>query len=115
MPHRPLPQAVKRLAAALLALLVTGCVFRIDVQQGNVVEQESLEEVEVGMTRSQVQFLLGTPMVNDPFHSDRWDYPYYLRRGRADEAEKRWFAVYFDGDRVTRLERDLELQPAPPD
>ncbi len=109
-----MPQPAKHLAAALLALLLAGCVFRIDVQQGNVLEEETIQDVEVGMTRSQVRFLLGTPMVSDPFHRDRWDYPYYLRRGRAAEAEKRWFAVHFDGDRVTRLERDLELQPAPP-
>lgn len=109
-----MPKPAKLVAAALLALLVTACVFRIDVQQGNLLDEEAINEVEVGMTRSQVQFLLGTPMVNDPFHQDRWDYAYYLRRGRERGAETRWFTVHFDGDRVTRLERDLELQPEPP-
>lgn len=103
-----------RAAAVLLALLAAGCIYRMDVQQGNLLEQEQAEEVQVGMTRSQVQFLLGTPMVSDPFHRDRWDYPYYLRRGREREAEERWLSVHFDGDRVTRVERDLELRPSPP-
>lgn len=114
MPHAPGSQPLKALAAALLALLLTACIFRIDVQQGNLLDEETMNEVEVGMTRSQVQFLVGTPMVNDPFHRDRWDYPYYLRRGRSSEAEKRWFSVHFEGDRVARLERDLELNPAEP-
>lgn len=108
------PQPLKLGAAALPALLLAACVFRIDVQQGNLLEQETVEEVEVGMTRSQVQFLLGTPLINDSFHRDRWDYAYYLRRGHSDDAEQRWLVVHFDGDRVSELERDRELRPAPP-
>lgn len=109
-----MPGLLKAATVALLTALLAACVFRIDVQQGNVLDEETINEVEVGMTRSQVQFLLGTPMVNDPFHEDRWDYPYYLRRGRESGTRaKRWLAVHFDGDRVTQLERDLELDPAP--
>ncbi len=117
MPYR-LSLSPSRLAAALLpallALLLASCIYRINVQQGNLLEEDTIDEVEVGMTRSQVQFLLGTPMVDDPFHRDRWDYAYYLRLGRADEVETRWLSVHFNGDRVTRLERDLELRPAAP-
>jgi outer membrane protein assembly factor BamE len=65
------------------------------------------------MTRSAVQFLLGTPMVADAFHQERWDYTYYLRRGRSRTVERLWLVVYFDEeDRVVRLERDVTLQPA---
>ena len=64
------------------------------------------------MTRSQVQFLLGTPMVADSFHRDRWDYAYYFRQGRSRDVDRRWLVVHFDSDRVARIERDLELQPA---
>ena len=95
----------------LAALAGTACVYRIDIQQGNLLDDDDIVQVEVGMTRSQVQFLLGTPMVADSFHRDRWDYAYYLNRGRSPEREQRWVVVYFGEDRVTRIERDLALQP----
>ena len=97
------------LAAALLAS--SACVYRIDIQQGNLLEESAIEQVEVGMTRSQVRFLLGTPMVSDSFHRDRWDYTYYLKRGRSREVERRWFIVFFQDDEVVRLDRDAILVP----
>ncbi|MGD8810612.1 MAG: outer membrane protein assembly factor BamE [Gammaproteobacteria bacterium] len=102
--------ALVALACSLAAL--SGCVFRIDVQQGNLLEEDAVDQVTVGMSRSAVQFLLGTPLVADAFHQDRWDYAYYLRRGRSREVRQRWLVVYFEDDRVVRLERDLELDPA---
>jgi outer membrane protein assembly factor BamE len=98
-------------AVVLASLALTACVYRIDIQQGNLLDEESLVQVEVGMTRSQVQFLLGTPMVADSFHRDRWDYAYYFRRGRSPDRIQRWVAVYFENDRVSRVDRNLELQP----
>jgi outer membrane protein assembly factor BamE len=101
-----------RFAAFLLAYLsLSGCVYRIDIQQGNLLEQADIDQIQVGMTRSQVQFLLGTPMVADSFHRDRWDYAYYFRQGRSREIERRWLVVHFDGDRVARVDRDLNLAP----
>jgi outer membrane protein assembly factor BamE len=96
----------------LIALTLLGCVYRIDIQQGNLLDDTDVDQVQVGMTRSQVQFLLGTPMVADSFHRDRWDYTYYFVRGRSDDATRRWLVVHFENDRVARIERDLELQPA---
>jgi outer membrane protein assembly factor BamE len=84
----------------------------MDVQQGNLLDVEDVSQIEAGMTRKQVQFLLGTPMISDTFHRDRWDYAYYLVHGRSDDVTRRWFVVYFDGDRVLRFERDVEMQPA---
>ena len=104
---------VTRLLLILLLAGLAGCVYRIDIQQGNLLEQDAIDQVEIGMTRSQVQFLLGTPMVADAFHANRWDYAYYFRRGRSRDVFKRWFVVHFDEDnRVVRLDRDLELDPA---
>lgn len=97
--------------ALLAAWALQGCLYRIDIQQGNVIEEEAVDQVEIGMTRSAVQFLLGTPMVADAFHQERWDYAYYFRKGRSRDIERRWLVVYFDGDRVVRIERDLTLQP----
>ena len=100
------------MAAVILAALCLGaCVYRIDIQQGNLLKDTDIGQVEVGMTRSQVQFLLGTPMVADSFHHDRWDYAYYLRQGRSREVERRWLIVYFEKERVARIERDVEPQP----
>ena len=95
----------------LAALALTACVYRIDIQQGNLLDDEDIVQVAVGMTRSQVQFLLGKPMVADSFHRDRWDYAYYFRRGRSPDRIQRWVIVYFENDRVARVDRDLELQP----
>ena len=74
-------------------------------------DDDDVVQIEVGMTRSQVQFLLGTPMVADSFHRDRWDYAYYFRRGRSPDLVQRWVVVHFENDRVSRVERNLELQP----
>jgi outer membrane protein assembly factor BamE len=105
------PPALRLLALAASCLLAA-CVYRIDVQQGNLLDESAVEQVQVGMTRSQVQFLLGTPMVADSFHQDRWDYAYSFRRGRSRDMEQRWVIVYFDGDRVARIEKSNRLNPA---
>lgn len=107
-----------RIAVALmlaLALAAAGCAYRLDIRQGNVLEAESVNQVEVGMTRSQVQFLLGTPLVADPFHANRWDYTYYFRRGRERTVERRWISVYFENDRVARIEQHIapDAEPEP--
>jgi outer membrane protein assembly factor BamE len=96
---------------AIAVLALTACVYRIDIQQGNLLDDDDVSLVDLGMTRSQVQFLLGTPMVADSFHRDRWDYAYYYRRGRSPDLIQRWIIVYFENDRVTRIDRDVELQP----
>ena len=98
------------LAAATIAL--GGCVYRMNIQQGNLLEEDTIDQVEVGMSRSAVEFLLGTPMVADSFHQDRWDYPYYLKIGRSRNIQRRWIIVYFEGDQVSRIERDVTLTPS---
>jgi outer membrane protein assembly factor BamE len=95
--------------ALLLALLLVGCVYRMDIQQGNLLDVEQVEQVEVGMTRSQVRFLLGTPMVIDSFDADRWDYVYSLRRGYSRDITRRHLVVWFDGDTVARIEEPSPL------
>ena len=95
----------------LVILALTACVYRIDIQQGNLLDDDDVVQIEVGMTRSQVQFLLGTPMVADSFHRDRWDYAYYFRRGRSPDLIQRWVVGHCENDRVSRVDRNLELQP----
>jgi outer membrane protein assembly factor BamE len=93
--------------------------YKIDIQQGNVVTQEMVDKLKAGQTRSQVRFVLGSPLVADMFHDDRWDYIYLLQRqGKPDE--RRRLTVLFDGDKLLRIEGDvvvtdkaLEPPPAP--
>lgn len=94
------------LAAVLTCAGLTGCVHRVDIQQGNFLDTEDIARVSVGMTRIQVRALLGTPMVADPFVNERWDYVYYLKRGHTDQAIFRHFIVFFDSsDKVERIEK----------
>ena len=100
------------LTVILTALLLAGgCVYQASLSQGNLLEQEDVDQVEVGMTRGQIRFLLGTPMIDDPFHENRWDYVYYLRVGREKAIFKRWISIYFVDDNVTKVISDQELRP----
>lgn len=110
------------IALAVIATtgFIGGCSFyRIDVPQGNIVTQEMVDRLKPGMTRRQVRAVMGTPLVRDPFHADRWDYIYYFKPGRG-EVERRHLALYFEADRLTRIEGDLrprpqsEIPPQPP-
>jgi outer membrane protein assembly factor BamE len=92
-------------ALATLAVFLGGCVYRMNIQQGNFLEAGKVEQLQVGMTRSQVRFLLGTPMVPDAFDNDRWDYLYYMKRGRLQKPEQRHLTVYFQEDKVARIDR----------
>jgi outer membrane protein assembly factor BamE len=93
-----------------LLLLSTACVYQVDVQQGNKLEEKNVEAVAVGMTRNQVRFLLGTPVVADPFHDERWDYVYYFRKGRSETPERRWMIIWFEEDRVSDIQRDVPIK-----
>ncbi len=101
---------------ASLLMLISGCkqvpmmpgltAYKIDIQQGNAVTQEMVAKLQPGMTRSQVRFALGTPLLVDPFRADRWDYFYsYMQRG--DVIEQRRLAVFFKDDKLDRIEGDV--------
>ena len=92
-------------------LAASGCIYRANISQGNLVKQEDLDQAEIGMTQNQVRFLLGTPMISDPFSRNRWDYVYYLTIGRDDATRKRWVSVYFEDGTVSEIRLDQELAP----
>jgi outer membrane protein assembly factor BamE len=75
--------------------------YRITIVQGNFVSSEAAAQMQPGMTRDQVRQLLGTPLLTDMFHQNRWDYVFYMTRGSSRIVERRDFIVYFDGDRVS--------------
>jgi len=108
--------------AAAAVLLLAGCEslrtwvppllqpYRPDVQQGNVVTKEMVEQLRQGMTREQVRFLLGSPMLASVFHPDRWDYVYYLKRGKGTEVQMRRLTVAFKDNRMESFRSD-EMPP----
>ncbi len=91
---------------ATLLLPACGLLYKVDVPQGNLLDQEAISDVKVGMSKRQVSLLLGTPAVASPFHQSRWDYLYSLRR-RGRESEVRNLTLLFDGEQLTSIEGDL--------
>ncbi len=77
--------------------------YRPDIQQGNFISKEMLAQLQVGQTRDQVKFILGTPLLTDIFHQDRWDYPFYLARGNGELTSAK-VVVFFKDDKVERFE-----------
>lgn len=100
---------VERCFALLVFLMLTGCsalpgiLYRIDVQQGNVVTEEMLEKLKPGMTKSQALFVLGSPLIVDPFRDNRWDYV-YLFREKGDLVEQKRITLLFDQDNLVKIE-----------
>ena len=78
---------------SLLAACSSFNPYKIDVQQGNVLTQEMVAQLKPGQTREQVRFILGTPLLTDIFHQQRWEYVYSYRKGRTGEVETRQFSV----------------------
>ncbi len=117
--QRPLsfPHALLVVAVSLLA----GCAssgftlpkipgieaHRMEIQQGNYVTQEMIAKLQPGMTRDQVRFVLGTPLVADAFHADRWDYMFRRQRANSKEIEQRRIVIFFDDGRLSRIEGDV--------
>ncbi len=108
----------KLLIFGILLASLAGCgsvdripfVHRIDVQQGNVLTQEAVDQLRPGMTRRQVKFVMGTPLLMDPFHDNRWDYLYRMQPGRGEVEQKR-VTLFFDGDRLVEIRGDLRPRP----
>ena len=80
--------------------------YRIDVRQGNFVTQEMVAQLKPGLSREQVRFILGSPLVADMFHVDRWDYVYRFQPGRG-EVQQRRLAVFFQDNKLTRVAGDV--------
>jgi outer membrane protein assembly factor BamE len=101
---------------ALTVVLLAGCggtvlpslkPYKIDIQQGNFVTQEMVAKLKPGMTRSQVRFVLGSPLVVDIFRTNRWDYVYTFQKA-GTLTEQRQIAVIFEGDKLARIEGDIK-------
>jgi outer membrane protein assembly factor BamE len=121
------PKTVTALAIAL-AFFLAGCsnlrfpgVYRIDIEQGNIVTQEMVDKLRPGLSEAQVRYVMGSPQVVDPFEPGRWVYLYKLRRGNGELVESK-FVVWLEGGSLTRWEgqalpesarRRITSNPAP--
>ncbi|ODT63500.1 MAG: hypothetical protein ABS69_21340, partial [Nitrosomonadales bacterium SCN 54-20] len=101
--------AMRARIITLAVLLLAGCssvpslLYKIEIQQGNVITQEMVNKLKPGMTRSQVRFALGSPMINDAFHENRWDYLYrFEQRGKL--VEQRKLTIFFEDDHLVRID-----------
>jgi outer membrane protein assembly factor BamE len=109
---------ISRLGVLLFLLCLTGCStlqgfslrpYRMNVQQGNFLEAKDIDQIQVGMTRSQVRFLIGTPMVADPFNTERWDYVFFFKIGRTRDEIVTNMTIWFENDRVVRIDRPEDV------
>lgn len=108
-----MPKNARVLLLAFVLSASACSIYRVDVQQGNVLTDEAVSSLKVGMTKRQVRFLLGTPPIADPFHADRWDYVYYLRKqGKPDPNERR-LTLTFQGDTLSHIDSHLPAAQLP--
>jgi len=84
--------------------VASGCVYRQDVQQGNEITVEMVEQIKPGMSRREVIRVLGYPLINDPFNRDRWDYYYSLKRGKSKSVTTQSATLFFDGDSLISID-----------
>ena len=94
---------MRNIAAILAALAIAACVHKIDVQQGNYVTQDLVEKLKTGMTKAEVKQLLGTPLLADPFHANRWDY-YFMNKPHRMKEEKARLVLLFKDERLVSIE-----------
>jgi len=100
-----------RFLVLVIPMFLSACFLvphKVDIQQGNVVDEEMVAKLKLEMSREQVLFAMGTPLIIDPFHPDRWDYV-YMTGTAGDVKRKRGVTLWFDGDRLVRIGGDLPL------
>ena len=117
----PKMKPVLRAALLIVAVLTGACSFpqfvspyKLDIPQGNGITADQIEKLKVGMTRAQVRFVLGTPLLTDPFHADRWDYVYSDARAGVLK-DRKVFTVHFEGDVLKRFGGETLLARVNPD
>lgn len=98
----------RALLCLLPALALAACVFKPEIRQGNFLSDDLIAQVKPGMTQGQVEFVLGRPMLKDPFHPDRWDYIRYFNPNDGYPVQQRHVVVYFKDGKVDRLEQPVD-------
>jgi outer membrane protein assembly factor BamE len=102
-----------RVSIIAIALSLSACsswVYRVDIPQGNYLEQKNIDKIQVGMTKEQVKFILGSPVLIDSFDKDTWNYVYRFKSGRSEKLNmQKQFSIKFDGDKLVSAEGDFTL------
>ena len=98
---------IKLVALFISVILLTGCVYKIDVQQGNEITAEMIAKLEIGMTQREVTRAIGFPLINDPFHKDRWDYFYSKKQGKTGEIPRQSATLIFSENLLSKIETSL--------
>lgn len=106
------------LATACLLVSLAACsslefpgVYRLPIDQGNVITQEMIDKLKIGMTRSQVEYVMGTPLVRDTFSPDRWDYIYSLNDRNNDKQERHHLTAFFVDEKLSEFSTDIKPSP----
>ena len=109
---------MRKYLIVLVGYCLIGCsnmqfpgIYRLPIEQGNIITQEMIDQLKPGMSRSQVEYIMGTPLIKDSFNEERWDYVYSLRRGNL-KREQKSMTIYFDDDKMTSFSGDYEPTPA---
>ncbi len=114
----------KSVVFIFIALMLTACsrsydggynlplLYKIDIQQGNVIEQEMIDKLKPGMDKNQVKFIMGTPVLIDPFHNDRWEYIYSFQKG-GNVREQRHITLHFEEEKLAYISGDIEVSNLP--
>ncbi|WP_196140005.1 outer membrane protein assembly factor BamE [Aliikangiella sp. G2MR2-5] len=102
---------VKKLSILLL-LLVSACVYRIDIQQGNILDQEDIDMLRPGLTKDQVVFVLGAPVVNDAFKDDKWIYLYSYKNAKEDILTTKKLVLHFKEEKLVSAAGDYDIPAA---
>lgn len=99
------------LIVVVCSSLLSACIrpYQPDIQQGNIINNSDLREIRYGMSKQEVLFILGTPMVIDPFNEQRWDYFYSRRNQQRKQTDQRVITVLFDGDKLVEMKGDVTL------
>ena len=104
---------MRRVLILIISLFFTqflvSCAYRPDVQQGNTFDEKQVSQLKVGMSPQQVTFIMGTALLKDTFHKNRWDYIYTFAKGRG-KAERRLLTLYFKHDRLSKID-DSQVKP----
>ena len=104
----PGPSLLNRSIVMALALTLSACVYKIDIQQGNEITSEMVSQLEVGMSKREVTRILGLPLITDPFNKDRWDYYYSLRSGKSGETIQHLASLRFEGDSLVAIHSSFD-------
>lgn len=96
----------------ILSLSLSGCslwIYKYDINQGNYLNQDDVNKLRINMTKEQVQYVLGTPVVQNPFKSHKWHYVYTQKSGKTNLTKRKELVVNFDGDSLTTISGDFDV------